>query len=212
MERSTFDIQPGIGGHRKTCQPISRKATMQSMLAFVHDANPGTHCRVGRVSPSPSLPQPGKSPKLHSLSLSISRDNATTPFLLPNQTLHPHIVNLQGEDSREFLTLWLFESFWTCIHHFHYFYYFFLTKIKKISLWNRRVEGRPSFFRKLGEGRLLKSLERVDSKLDTHGRSWLGARRGKREKRGGERRGRQDACGRRCGVPWHGWLPESADS
>lgn len=105
MERSTFDIQPGIGGHRKTCQPISRKATMQSMLAFVHDANPGTHCRVGRVSPSPPLPQPGKSPKLHSLSLSISRDNATTPFLLPNQTLHPHIDNLQGKDSREFLTL-----------------------------------------------------------------------------------------------------------
>lgn len=154
MERSTFDIQPGIGGHRKTCQPISRKATMQSMLAFVHDANPGTHCRVGRVSPSPPLPQPGKSPKLHSLSLSISRDNATTPFLLPNQTLHPHIVNLQGKDSREFLEHVTIRVILNVYSSFPLFLLFLSHEDKKISLWrrNRRVEGRSSFFENWGRG------------------------------------------------------------
>lgn len=96
--------------------------------------NPGTHCRVGRVSPSPPLPQPGKSPKLHSLSLSISRDNATTPFLLPNQTLHPHIVNLQGKDSREFLEHVTIRVILNVYSSFPLFLLFLSHEDKKISL------------------------------------------------------------------------------
>lgn len=54
MEHSTFDIQPGIGGHRKTCQPISRKATMQSMLAFVHESRDTLSSRQGVSVTTPS--------------------------------------------------------------------------------------------------------------------------------------------------------------